>query len=156
MRTFAAVAVGVVACILGGALRAKNFPLDDTYIHLSYGIDFSPGFRLLVPGPPPRHRHVVLALDGDLHPGGAAPAARVPGADGAQHRDLLRHPPAGHGFVDGVLPRALPLRPAWPYLALLLIAASGNVLWLSLTGMETGLSVLLLLHTVPRMLSGAA
>jgi hypothetical protein len=154
MRAFAAVAVGVTACVLAGALRAANFPLDDTYIHLSYGVDFTPGslfsfqaFRrdtgtsswlwtaLCI---------LVVRLRLPEYP--ALTALGVAIFCGVLERAME--------LAGGVLPRALPLRPLWPYASLLLLAASGNVLWLSLTGMETGLFVLLLLHTIPRMLSG--
>jgi len=42
MRALWAVGIGLLASIAMGALRVRNLPLDDTYIHLDYGIDFHP------------------------------------------------------------------------------------------------------------------
>jgi hypothetical protein len=154
LRAFAAVAIGVVACVLGGAFRADNFPLDDTYIHLAYGIDFTPGslfsfqaFRRDTGTSSWLWTAICIAVVRLRLP--VYPA--LTGLSVAIFCAILHRTMA---LVASALPRGVPLRGLWPYAAALLVAASGNVLWLSITGMETGLSVLLLLLTVPRVLSG--
>ena len=152
-RALFAVLLGVGASLYAGVLRNKNLPLDDSYIHLSYGIDFDPrtifsfqaGRRdtgtsswlwtaiciLVVKLRLPEHFTLttlgVLTLCANLW--------------------LIME------IVARVLPADLPLRRVVPYASALLMAGSGNVIWLSLSGMETGLSVLLLLWGVPRLLS---
>ncbi|MFT3769657.1 MAG: hypothetical protein QM820_29830 [Minicystis sp.] len=153
-HSLAAVIIGVVAAVACGALRTKNLPLDDAYIHLSYGLDFSlrslfsfQGFQRDT-GTSSWTWTALCILVAKL---------RLP-----EHAALTA---LGIAIFCGVLrlvmdlalralPRDVRWRAVWPIASALLVAANGNVIWLSLTGMETGLWVLLLLATIPRMLAG--
>jgi hypothetical protein len=151
-HALAAVLIGVVACVAGGALRTKNLPLDDAYIHLSYGIDFSLrslfSFQDFKPdtGTSSWLWTALCILVVRLH---------LP-----EHPTLIALGMATFcgilfqimRLVSRALPELTPLRAAWAYASAVVLAASGNVIWLSLTGMETGLWILLLLALVPRLL----
>ncbi len=154
VRAGAAVILGVTACVLGGALRARNLPIDDSYIHLSYGIDFDP--RTLFSFQAGRRdtgtsswvwTSIAILVAQLRLPEYAALTLLSVGIFCA----LLW---VAMGLVARALPRDVPLRPLWPVASALLLAGSGNVLWLSISGMETGLFVLLLLCAVQRALAG--
>lgn len=154
IRIALAAAIGGLACAFGGALTARNFPLDDAYIHLSYGLDFK--------------LSELFSFDGQQRDAGTSSwlwtalcilvvRLKLPAYPSLLLVSLAIFCGLLHGVMELVaraLPRELPLRSLWPLAAALLVAANGNVIWLSLTGMETSLSVLLLLLTVSRMLSG--
>jgi hypothetical protein len=151
-RLVAAILLGVIACVLGGAFRAKNLPLDDAYIHLSYGIDFD--LRSLFSFQA-HHRDTgtsswvwtaIAILVARLH---LPEYATVTALSVAIFCALLHRVMT---LVARAIPRETPLSSAWPILSALLVAANGNVLWLSISGMETGLSILLLCATIPRIL----
>ena len=154
VRAGAAAILGVAACLLAGALRAPNLPLDDSYIHLSYGIDFDP--RALFSFQAGRRdtgtsswlwTSIAVVVAQLRLPEYVALTLLSMGTFCV----LLA---VAMGLVARALPRDLPFQPIWPVASALLLVASGNVLWLSLSGMETGLFVLLLLCAVPRILAG--
>jgi hypothetical protein len=153
-RVFAAAALGFGFCIGGGALRARNFPVDDTYIHLSYGIDFKPsalfsfqGFQRDT-GTSSWTWTLLCILVAKLHLP-EYPVLTVLCVSLFSFALWLVM-----DLVLRALPRELPVRAPWAYASALLVAASGNVIWLSNTGMETALSIVLLLLFVPRLLDG--
>jgi len=153
-RAFAAVALGFGFCIGGGALRARNFPVDDTYIHLSYGIDFRPG--------------ALFSFQGGQRDTGTSSwtwtllcilvaQLRLPEYPALTVLSVSLFSVALWLVMDLVvraLPRDLPVKRPFAYASALLVAASGNVIWLSNTGMETALAIVLLLLFVPRALGG--
>ncbi|MFO0758748.1 MAG: hypothetical protein U0359_19815 [Byssovorax sp.] len=152
-RACAAIAIAACAAIVAGVREVHNLPLDDAYIHLSYGIDASLHTLFSFQG---GHRDTgtsswlwtlicILVVKLHLPVFGALTALSIAIFAGVLHQ--------GMEVVARALPRDIPLRWLWPYASALLLAANGNVVWLSLTGMETGLSILLLLLAVPRLLS---
>jgi hypothetical protein len=154
VRAGAAAILGVTACLLGGALRAGNLPLDDSYIHLGYGVDFDP--RALFSFQAGRRdtgtsswlwTSIAILVAQLRLPEYAALTLLSMGIFSA----ILW---VATGLVAEVLPRDLPFSPFWPVLSALGLAACGNAVWLELSGMETGLFVLLLLCAVPRVLDG--
>lgn len=150
----AAVVLGLVACLAFGAYRRGSFPLDDTYIHLDYGLDFS--FR------------TVFSFDGVARDTGTSSwiwtalcilVVQLGLPEYATLTTIAVLTFSGLLWLTmdttaRALPAATPARGVWPYAAALLLTLNGNVLWLSLTGMETSFSVLLLVATVQRALLG--
>ncbi len=154
LRVLVGASVALVAALSLGVLRVHNLPLDDAYIHLSYGIDASPGSLFSFQG---GHRDTgtsswlwtalcVLVVKLRLPEHVALTALSLAIFTGLLVRVM--------DLVERALPRDVPARRLWPAFSAVLLAASGNVVWLSLTGMETGLSLLLLLVVIPRLLDG--
>jgi hypothetical protein len=154
LRALVALSIALAAALSLGVLRVHNLPLDDAYIHLSYGIDGSLGTLFSFQG---GHRDTgtsswlwtalcILVVKLRLPEHAALTALSI--VIFTALLDQIMH------LVARALPRGLPLRWLWPPVSALLLAASGNAVWLSLTGMETGLSLLLLLALVPRLLDG--
>lgn len=147
-----ALTIALASTLSLGVLRVHNLPLDDAYIHLSYGLDAS--FRTLFSFQG-RHRDTgtsswlwtaicILVVKLRLPEHVTLTALSIGIFSGVLLRVMA--------LVEHALPPEVPARWLWPALSAVLVAASGNVVWLSLTGMETGLSLLLLLVVVPRLL----
>lgn len=148
-----ALVIGLGVALLAGVSRARNLPLDDAYIHLSYGLgdgflslfSFQDGQRDTGTSSWLWTLICILVVKLRLPEHGALTVLSIGIFSGILFRVME--------LVDRALPRDVPLRALFPPVAALLLAASGNVVWLSLTGMETGLSILLLLVVVPRLLT---
>jgi hypothetical protein len=141
-------------CIAFGAFRFDNFPLDDAYIHLSYGKYFQLGnlFSFNGDGPDTGTSSWTWTLICIL-----LEQLRLP-AHGLLTLVGMGSLAVAVGYAMSLTEQLLPPRTVraglWPYGSALLILANGNIIWLTLSGMETLLAVALVLAFVHRVLLG--
>ncbi|MBI4956335.1 MAG: hypothetical protein HY908_30240 [Myxococcales bacterium] len=146
-----ALTLAFAACLAFGAFRHATLPLDDAYIHMAYG----------------KHLHwgSWLSFHGDQPDTGSSSWAWTLLCAASEKLGL--HTPTvlllcgifalawilhlTIAFGRHVLPESLVGRRLWPYAGALLVAANGNVLWLTLSGMEAIPTVAVVMAFVHRL-----
>ncbi len=150
----AAVVASTAICIAFGAFRFDNFPLDDAYIHLSYGkyFELQNLFSFNGDGPDTGTSSWTWTLICILVEQLGLPPHAVLTLLGIA--SLIVVVGYGMSLTRRLLPPKTVRAGLWPYGSALLILCNGNIIWLTLSGMETLLAVALVFAFVHRVLLG--
>jgi hypothetical protein len=154
-HAYVALLLTFLGCFGFRVFAFKNFPLDDAYIHLSYGKYFQ--------------WHNLFSFNGHHPDTGTSSWAWTILCIAIEQLRLPHHPAlltAGFLSLAWVLHGTMKLTesvaaetviwgaPLWPYLAAATVVTNGNVVWLALSGMETVFFVAVALAFMLRMFTG--